>query len=168
MSIKVIKVLSRRNVLREAQRDKQVFSTWAVISVNAYAGAFTDANDDGSEKSPFDVAEIPTRCRINLNFDDISAEDGIAGFKAFDSQMATEIKNFVDTVYAEGAEKILVHCHAGLSRSPAIAICIADYLYANNLMSTIDYRISLQNLRARAPSPNPHVMATLRRVLYPM
>lgn len=162
MSIKVIKVISRRDVLREAQRNKHVFSTWAVISVNAYAGAFTDANVDGSEKSPFDVAEIPTGWRINLNFDDISAEEAIVGFKAFDSKMATEIKNFVD------AEKILVHCHAGLSRSPAIAICIADYLFANNLMSTSDYRISLQNLRARAPSPNPHVMATLRRVLYPM
>ena len=43
MSIKVIKVISRRDVLREAQRNKHVFSTWAVISVNAYAGAFTDA-----------------------------------------------------------------------------------------------------------------------------
>ena len=79
MSIKVIKVISRRDVLREAQRNKHVFSTWAVISVNAYAGAFTDANVDGSEKSPFDVAEIPTGWRINLNFDDISAEEDIVG-----------------------------------------------------------------------------------------
>lgn len=166
MSIKVVRVLSRRDLINEFHKNPAAFKDYGVISINAYAGAFLESNLDGTEKSPLETENIPTGWRLILNFDDISKEDEIAGFKAFDAEIASKIKMFVDQICKEGAERILVHCHAGLSRSPAVAIVIADYLYENNLISTINYRYAIQMLRARAPSPNPYVIKTLRRIMH--
>lgn len=66
------------------------------------------------------IPEFPcTHTRmLRLEFDDIEQDLG-PGYNIFDFTHASKIFKFVETC---GDEDILVHCHAGASRSAAVAI----------------------------------------------
>ena len=53
--------------------------------------------------------------------------------KLFDEEDAKKIKNFVDNMNKRGdVQTLLIHCAAGVSRSPAVAAAICQYLFDND------------------------------------
>lgn len=60
---------------------------------------------------------------LQIQFDDISEESLASRFVAFNEQLAAAVFDFLDQIKKEN--HLLVHCEAGLSRSPAIAIYAA-------------------------------------------
>jgi predicted protein tyrosine phosphatase len=81
---------------------------WAVISITGFAQSASLR--DGW----LDV--------LRLEFDDTDDKDTIFAFNVL---LADQINRFVDKVKERGAAGILVHCHAGVSRSAAVAKWIA-------------------------------------------
>ncbi len=65
-------------------------------------------------------------------FDDI--EDNSIEGELFDENKALEIKNFTKDCILKEINDIVIHCDAGLSRSPAIACALRDkYGYKSNV-----------------------------------
>jgi predicted protein tyrosine phosphatase len=81
---------------------------WAVISITGFAQSASLR--DGW----LDV--------LRLEFYDTDDKDTIFSFNVL---QADQINRFVDKVKEQGAAGILVHCHAGVSRSAAVAKWIA-------------------------------------------
>ena len=53
--------------------------------------------------------------------------------KLFDEEDAKKIKKFVDNMNKRGdVQTLLIHCAAGVSRSPAVAAAICQYLFGND------------------------------------
>ena len=69
-------------------------------------------------------------------------------------KQAERIAHFVDEI-AERIDTLVVHCHAGLSRSPGAALAIAEAM----AIAEVDM------LNGRSVVPNPHVRETLRAAL---
>lgn len=72
---------------------------------------------------------VPLRAVLRLKFHDVdvsASENSDSAFTLFDVQMARQIENFVDQ-FSE-ASHIIVHCHAGISRSAAVALYLGDKL----------------------------------------
>jgi len=84
---------------------------------------------------------------LNLRFSDVnpdmfkSEEDKkyldrqitLGSVKLFDEEDAKKIKKFVDNMNARGdVQTLLIHCSAGVSRSPAVAAAICQYLFGND------------------------------------
>jgi hypothetical protein len=82
---------------------------WAVISINGLDPARLQAGWN-------DV--------LYLEFDDVDVEE--APFILFNKVHALQIAEFIHTCDDGGVEGILVHCHAGISRSAAVAKWIAE------------------------------------------
>ena len=62
-------------------------------------------------------------------FADIEYEiEEIKEFGLMTNQQAIEIKNLIDKYTQDGITNIIVHCHAGISRSGAVGCLIAKYL----------------------------------------
>lgn len=66
---------------------------------------------------------------LYLFFDDVVKDDLLLNpmYKIMRTQDALDIKQFIDK-YKDTVDKIIVHCHAGISRSSAVAIGICRYL----------------------------------------
>lgn len=82
--------------------------------------------------APDDVARlrIPATCRgvLRVSFPDIEVASGaFAESDLFSEEHARTIWDFVRNHRAE-VERIVVHCDAGMSRSPAVALAIAEKL----------------------------------------
>jgi predicted protein tyrosine phosphatase len=60
---------------------------------------------------------------LRLNFTDIT-EQGDPSDVLFSEDHARAIREFIDSW--PGAPKIVVHCHAGISRSPGVALGLCD------------------------------------------
>lgn len=79
--------------------------------------------------APDDVARIPRspelRAILRLSFADADA-DAADGLVLFDDEHAEAIAAFVRT--HRDVQRIVVHCDAGLSRSPAVAAAITRWL----------------------------------------
>lgn len=75
----------------------------------------------------------------------------------FDNAMAQQILDFADQCQADGATHLFVHCHAGLSRSGAVALFLGSYLgtpvFNDQLPITMQYALY-----------NKKVYATLSKV----
>lgn len=82
---------------------------------------------------------------FTCTFDDVKKES----YNSFNFEIAQNIKNFVDKIPEK--ENILVCCDAGLSRSPAIAAAILEYL-------DFDFLTIWENPKY---SPNTFVFKTL-------
>jgi len=86
---------------------------------------------------------------LRLVFDDITREHG-AGWILFNEQQARQILSFVrEHIDAPG---LIVQCAFGESRSPGVALGIADAL-----------GLDVHSLEERYPDYNRHVRAVLRR-----
>jgi predicted protein tyrosine phosphatase len=92
---------------------------------------------------------------LRLEFLDIDAEQGEGVL--FDKAMAKQILAFADEAFAEGLS-LLVHCHAGLSRSGAVAVFLGSVyklgVYADTIRMHPGYGLY-----------NKHVYRTLLRVM---
>jgi len=60
---------------------------------------------------------------LRLNFDDVT-ERGEPSDILFAEDHAHEIRKFLDSW--PGAERVMVHCNAGVSRSPGVALGLCD------------------------------------------
>lgn len=61
---------------------------------------------------------------LRLQFHDVDSDDAL-GYKLFSKEDAQAVLSFVEET-ASKVDGILVHCFAGVSRSAAIAKCIAE------------------------------------------
>lgn len=104
---------------------------------------------------------LPICCH---DIDEVSAAEGNVddAFKVdqpilFDSKMAASIIQFADNSREADVEQVYVHCHAGLSRSGAVALFLGSYLgvpvFNDQLPITMQYALY-----------NKKVYATLNRV----
>jgi predicted protein tyrosine phosphatase len=98
-------VLSREEAERYEPRDREV-----CISI-------ADPNADPARLSS-DFAAV-----LRLNFTDI-IEQGEPSDVLFSEHHARAIREFVDSW--PDAARIVVHCHAGMSRSPGVALGLCD------------------------------------------
>lgn len=110
-----IKVMSKSYASR-FRSDKP----WAVISVSTHRSEFARLSEDNRVGL------------LQLSFHDIANErisqtDAYRGL-LFTKEQAKEVLDFVKEVLPQ-IEILLVHCEAGMSRSPAIAAAIAHVLW---------------------------------------
>ena len=106
-----------------------------------------------------DVSEIP-RClapanssmRLNVIFDDVL--DSGQFKKVISSDDATKIVNFIQEVLP-WSDRLIIHCGAGLSRSPGVAIGLARYF---------NIGISENELRDKYPYFNIIVASAIWRI----
>ena len=65
--------------------------------------------------------------RLSFHDVDVSSQEALqAQYQVFDVQMAKQIESFVEA--HPDASHIVVHCHAGVSRSAAVALYLGDKL----------------------------------------
>lgn len=67
---------------------------------------------------------------LYLFFDDIDHE--IEGYQTMTNNDAEKVKKFID-IWKDKISNIIVHCHAGISRSSGVACAIARYLNGDDL-----------------------------------
>lgn len=75
---------------------------------------------DDADRAEFSVEH---KRILRLQFDDVDGYVGSDGLTVFSLDQARRIHEFVNECYGED---IVVHCHAGMSRSAAVAKFIAD------------------------------------------
>lgn len=72
---------------------------------------------------------------LKLNIDDIdtclTSNTNLNNYKIFNKNNYNEIINFVDLNTKQNIDEIVIHCNAGISRSPAIGIGLCKYLNLN-------------------------------------
>lgn len=97
-------------VLNRGQAERTIFP-WdaAVISIYSH----------GDEPAKINA----TRC-IHLQFDDMDRP--FEGMILFNKNQAKQIWDFVNKCKKEDCRNIVVHCDAGLSRSPAVALALRE------------------------------------------
>jgi predicted protein tyrosine phosphatase len=82
--------------------------------------------------------------------------DGLAGGKLFTRQDAEEIQKFVTHYSKQYVKTIIIHCNAGMSRSPAVALAVAELLDLHVTIQSIAFNFNF--------FPNQHVLAVCREV----
>lgn len=98
-----------RTVLFCSQKEAQArpaWPNWAIISITDY------------RTYPASLKEGWQRV-LRLEFDDIDQPE--EPYQMFTEQQAREVIEFVQDCTGSGIDGILVHCHAGVSRSAAVA-----------------------------------------------
>ena len=102
-----ISILSRKeftNMLAEHQNDElALLSTYNVISIFSHEGPVL------SQVNPN---------LLSLDFEDIEPADSYGEGKFFDREQARQVIKFLESLNSQ--DKLIVHCHAGISRSGAI------------------------------------------------
>ena len=98
--------------------------------------------------APTDLARIPASPRLRgvlrLSFADVVEPEADDRLVLFDAEHARAILEFV-TAHRPSIERILVHCDAGVSRSPAVAAALTRALGGDDADWFVRYR------------PNPRV-----------
>lgn len=115
-------------------------NAWAAISIASEVGA-----------NPI----LKTQNRIGLlelQFEDIDKPNNSTHL-FFNSNQAQQILDFVEEFYNK-IEVLLIHCHAGMSRSPAVAAAI-DFIYTGN-----------DSHWFKTKTPNMHVYRTILNTKY--
>ena len=112
-----------------------------------------------SISTPGDKASLPQNPRrrdtLALEFYDLSSP--LEGYQIFTEDMAQEIWDFV-SIWWPGHERLLliIHCDAGLSRSPAIAAAISkrytgddSHYFKRYLPNSLVYRIMMNVIEGK-------------------
>lgn len=111
---------------------------WAAISISTHATEFADLDAENRKGL------------LQLSFLDVSMSGDSFKDRVFSEVQAKSILEFVEQVWPE-IEVLLVHCEAGMSRSPAIA-------------AALDYKFNTQEKAAdwfMDYIPNPLVFSTM-------
>lgn len=131
--IKNIKVLSRFEIINVlSEIDKCPFSEWHLISI--YGWPFSPVLDEKRRKAAKKLGCLST---LALKFNDYTIDtyekhkikypSSIKKIVLFDDDMAIKTINYLNKINAlDGEHGLVVHCHAGVSRSGAIATFAAD------------------------------------------
>jgi predicted protein tyrosine phosphatase len=77
---------------------------------------------------------------LRLAFDDVALGDARPSVRPFAQADARRIAEWVEHMERAGVEEIVVHCGFGVSRSPAIALGIADALCLNEARIELEAR----------------------------
>lgn len=141
----------------ELEADDSMF----VVSINDFCK--TDGRTVG--KSP----PISPKHGIVMFFDDATpadiGRDGIT--KVFDRKMAYFILESVeDALKNPEITHILVHCSAGISRSAAVSRVLNDFINTVLSENEADWEYNDAHGFEFPPTPNPHILSTMRSVLY--
>lgn len=112
---------------------------WAVISIK----------NPGAKEVVFNCPNLVGALHLTFH-DEIKPNDA---YVMFDEAMATETWDFVKKHWDE-VDIVLVHCHMGLCRSPAIAAAVAKALEGDD------------KLWFKIKSPNRHVYRTMLQVAH--
>jgi len=78
----------------------------------------------------------------------------LRGGKLFSKSDASIIKEFVSN-HITSAKAIIIHCNAGISRSPAVALALAEWLDLPKVIKQIAFNFNY--------FPNPHVLSICRK-----
>ena len=78
--------------------------------------------------------------------------------------MARDILNFAINASRDGKE-LLVHCTAGISRSPAVSINLNNFINKILVKNLEDWEENIKHGFEFAPIPNPHVSSVMNRVI---
>lgn len=117
MEKKVVLEVRSRRLAKEFKSDLP----WAAISVSTEEGDFPELNEEnrvGLLRLRFWDIGNPTQRQLDHRYDVL-----------FSRYQAKQIIDFVNEMW-DKAEILLVHCEAGLSRSPAIAAAIEHMKYS--------------------------------------
>ncbi len=116
-----------------------------------FSHAIISVTDPAHTEHGNPIVELPigpmTKGVLKLRF-----MDRVGGPDLFDRDMALSILSFVSDQTARGIEAILVHCHAGISRSHAIAAALTKGLYSKD-----------DSFHFQQGNPNMHVYNTMLR-----
>ena len=143
----------------ELEADDSLF----VVSINDFF-----KNNDGNFKD-LRCPPISPKHGIVLFFDDATPADiGRKGVtKVFDRKMAHFILESVKDALKSGKiTHILVHCSAGISRSAAVSRILNDFVNSVLAENEADWEYNDKHGFELPPIPNPHILATMRSVLY--
>lgn len=84
------------------------------------------------------------------------------GSKMFNEDTANQIFDFVAEMKEKGVEQLLIHCEAGVCRSPAVAAALDkvdigtdDYWFKNKSPNAFVYRIMLETAHKRGLIGSP-------------
>lgn len=143
----------------ELEADGSLF----VVSINDFC-----KNDDGMVKD-LCCPPISPKHGIVLFFDDATPVDielkGIT--KVFDRKMAYFILESIEEALKNTEiTHILVHCSAGISRSAAVSRILNDFVNSVLSENETDWEYNDKHGFELPPTPNPHILATMRNVLY--
>lgn len=122
---------------------------WAAISISTYPTEFANLN----ATKRIDLLRL---CFADVNKEeDIGRINALVGQKSeetcfFDFEHAAKIIAFVQGLKDKGCDLLLVHCEAGVSRSPAIAAALHKIFVDND-----------DNLYFKRYQPNSHVYKTI-------
>jgi predicted protein tyrosine phosphatase len=122
--------------------------------------------DPGPSGAPMDaIPDYPGKV-LRLGFHDL--DQVIDEYTAPAMQHARKLKAFLDDEFAEPPEHILVHCHLGVSRSPAIALLTLALLRSREATPNSDMgdQIVAQVFDAAPQArPNRRIVAIADRML---
>lgn len=96
------------------------------------------------------------------------ADIGLKGItKVFDRKMAYFILESIEEALKNTEiTHILVHCSAGISRSAAVSRILNDFVNSVLSENETDWEYNDKHGFELPPTPNPHILATMRNVLY--
>lgn len=137
-NIKEIVSMSCMQALDYVVFNRMMVDNFAIISIQEVE---TDGNG-------FEFTETGC-CKgvLNLRFSDvnpdiienekdklyINEQINLGNVVLFNDEHAEKIKNFVDSMNKRGdVKKLIIHCSAGVSRSPAVGAAISQYLFGND------------------------------------
>lgn len=88
--------------------------------------------------------------RLNIQFHDITYDEGDSPFKCFQPEYAAQIVDFMQESFP-WCDRVVIHCEAGVSRSAGVAVGLSRY-----------FDLTPENtLRDQHPHFNIHVASTI-------
>lgn len=140
----------------DARTTAQRFTPDLIISI-------TDPDPSGSEKIDFSGLAAKV---LRLEFHDIEAVTG--AFTAPSMSDGVKLKDFLDTEFPAAPVRILIHCHLGLSRSPAIATMALAILRARSgplTKTTCDDIVDQVFAAAPQAEPNARILTIAEKLV---
>lgn len=155
-----ISVFSRREIENMLPQIESIAKTCNFISINNVMHF--------AEPPIFTESPIPEKYRnqtLILHFDDASSLDKNSDSRfLFDKAKALQIRDFTRLTLTQKRD-LIIHCHAGVSRSGAIGIVLNDY--ANRVLQNNpeDFKQFYNSFFYPRLAPNMNVALTLMREL---
>lgn len=146
-----VRIMSKLEAIQHTY--KKEIAPCIIISINSFT-----RNEGDAEKPTFD--KNPNIMGIKyINFDDVLPHqvEGL-DYKPMSEEDAHEIVEFVSSfkqdIKMNLVQEIIVHCHAGISRSSAVASAICRYLATDDMW-----------IWSNSYIPNRHVLETMNLFL---
>lgn len=95
-------------------------------------------------------------CGLSMGFYDIRSLNSPVNWNRFSREQAKLIHGFFVQIVDESYDELVVHCQAGASRSPAIAIAFGWFLENEDMVN---------NILSMPVSPNIHVLKVMANEL---